>query len=167
MVTCKYFAYGSNMSQGRLLKRVPSASTLGVYSLACHALQFHKFGRDGSAKCDAQYTSKEQDLVWGVLYNIAPGEKKYLDEAEGLGNGYETKIVDLKDRDGQCEVGFLYYATKINDALHPFSWYVQHVLAGALDAGLPDNYIEQIAAIQTIEDMDHKRDLLERSIYRN
>lgn len=166
MAVCHYFAYGSNMSYERLQKRVPSAKTLGVYSLVGHTLKFHKIGRDGSAKCDALYTSAGSDLVWGVLYRIDTAEKKYLDRAEGLGNGYEIKEVDLICRDGHSKVAYLYYATNINNALLPFSWYVHHVLSGALDAGLPNNYIKQIAAIVTTEDSDQKRDILERSIYR-
>lgn len=162
---CNYFAYGSNMSYVRLKKRVPSAQVLGTYSLKGHRLAFHKSGRDGTAKCDAWETGKNSDCVLGVLYSIKKSEKTLLDAAEGLGNGYDEKEVTLTGCKQESARAFLYYATNINDELSPFSWYVNHVLTGAQKAGLPVHYIEQIKAIDTIEDKDKERDLLERSMY--
>ena len=160
-----YFAYGSNMSEERLQKRVPSATVIGVVSLARYDLRFHKIGKDGSAKGDALFTGKESDLILGVLYSIDYSEKKWLDEAEGLGNGYEEKEVSLINERGQVVVGFLYYATNINSALRPFSWYVHHILKGAENARLPKRYIQQISSVQTVEDADRQRDTRERSLY--
>jgi gamma-glutamylcyclotransferase len=160
-----YFAYGSNMSPERLQKRVPSARIIGVYSLIRHELKFHKIGKDGSAKADAFFTGQDADVVLGVLYSIEGSEKKWLDEAEGLGSGYEEKEVSLINENGQTIVGFLYYATDINSALRPFSWYVHHILNGARTVKLPERYVQQIDSVQTIEDDDRQRDTLERSLY--
>ncbi|MFT5728399.1 MAG: gamma-glutamylcyclotransferase [Desulforhopalus sp.] len=161
----KYFAYGSNMSKERLQKRVPSAKVIGVFSLSRYELRFHKIGKDGSAKGDAFFTGKVSDVVVGVLYSIDCSEKLWLDEAEGLGNGYEEKEVTLINEKGQATVGLLYYATNINSALRPFSWYVHHILKGAENAKLPKRYVQQISSVQTIEDADRQRDTLERSLY--
>ena len=38
-----YFAYGSNMCAGRLVRRVPSAREVGVARLSNHALRFHGY----------------------------------------------------------------------------------------------------------------------------
>lgn len=160
-----YFAYGSNMSPLRLRKRVPSAEVIGVYTLPEHCLKFHKFGRDGSAKCDAYYTGNIADTVLGVLYSFADAEKVLLDAAEGLGNGYDEKDVVLTDSNGEEKRGYLYYATSINSALSPFSWYVNHVIQGAKKFHFPASYIRLIEVINTVEDQDVKRDKLERSIY--
>ena len=165
MVRLNYFAYGSNMSRERLQKRVPSARVIGVFSLVGYELRFHKIGQDGSAKGDAFYTGKAFDIILGVLYTIKCSEKKWLDEAEGLGNGYQEKEVSLKGESGLLTVGFLYYATNINSALRPFSWYVHHILWGARIAKLPGRYIKKISRVQTVEDDDRQRDLLERSLY--
>jgi gamma-glutamylcyclotransferase len=160
-----YFAYGSNMSFQRLQKRVPSARVIGVSSLIGHTLRFHKIGNDGSAKADAFYTENVSDILFGVLYSMGSSDKKWLDEAESLGNGYEEKVVTLLSDSGQSSVGFLYYATYINSALRPFSWYVHHILWGATAAGLPDGYVKKINKVQTIEDENRQRDALERSLY--
>ena len=153
------------MSPERLQKRVPSAQIIGVYSLIRHELKFHKIGKDGSAKGDAFFTGQVSDVIIGVLYSIESSDKKWLDEAEGLGNGYEEKEVSLINKSGQTIVGFLYYATDINSALRPFSWYVHHILNGARTVNLPERYVQQIDSVQTIEDDNRQRDTLERSLY--
>ncbi len=165
MALYNYFAYGSNMSCKRLGKRVPSADCRGNYSLKGYTLKFHKIGKDGSAKCDALYTGKDSDVVHGVLYTIDIVEKKILDKVEGLGKGYGERKVDLISKDKGDNSAFLYYATNINDAILPFSWYVHHVLYGAAQAQLPLSYIKKIADVVSVKDSDAQRDLLERSIY--
>lgn len=153
------------MSFRRLKKRVPSATVTGVFSLVGHVLRFHKTGKDGSAKGDAFFTGKSSDNVLGVLYTIDCSEKRLLDEVEGLGRGYEEKEAEVQGEDGLRKVGFFYFASNINSALRPFSWYVHHVLWGARAAGLPASYIKEIERVQTIEDEDRQRDVLERSLY--
>ncbi len=80
----KYFAYGSNMSIARLKERVPGARSLGCHTLKEHDLRFHKLSKDGSGKCDAFFTGKAEDNIYGVLFEIDPAEKKTWIELKGL-----------------------------------------------------------------------------------
>jgi len=86
-----YFSYGSNMSIRRMVKRVPSAKVVTVARLSGHILKYHKASKDGSGKCDVLETEQIEDTVYGVVFDIAEGEKTNLDRAEGLGYGYEAK----------------------------------------------------------------------------
>jgi len=160
----KYFAYGSNMSLNRIRQRVPSARVLGTFSLADHELRFHKHGRDDSGKCDAFYTGNSSHVVRGVLYEIDASEKAVLDQAEGLGNGYDEKDVNLFDVAGNVAQAVSYYATNINSSLLPFTWYKDHVLIGAREAILPEEYITRIAGIESIVDPDREREMEQRAI---
>ncbi len=160
-----YFAYGSNLSQRRLQQRVPSAKSIATCKLVGHQLRFHKAGRDQSAKCDACLSSDANDLVFGVLYEIIPEEKHALDLAEGLGSGYEIKTVSVQDNTGKFWDAFTYYATAIDPDLKPFSWYVNHVLLGAAEAGLPRAYIQTIENVESVEDPDPLRNAREREIH--
>ncbi|WP_116473083.1 gamma-glutamylcyclotransferase [Zobellella maritima] len=161
-----YFAYGSNMSLARLRRRVPSARSLGAYKLTGHALRFHKRGRDGSAKCDAYATGDDSDHLLGVLFDISESDKKTLDIAEGLGQGYSEKEVAVTDQNGLAVLAITYYATHIDDALAPYGWYKAHVLAGAREAGLPAAYIRQIEVVAAVVDPDRARERRELAIYR-
>ncbi len=160
----KYFAYGSNMSLARLKERVPSAQRIGTYFLEMHDLRFHKAGRDGSAKCDAFYTGGDH-LIYGSLFEMDPVEKTMLDRAEGLGFGYLDKRVQLLNAKGETISALIYYATQIDDALKPYTWYLNHVLIGAKESRLPLSYTRNIELIEAIEDHDTERDNKQRAIY--
>lgn len=161
-----YFAYGSNMSLLRLRERVPGARPIGACMLSEHQLRFHKSGRDGSAKCDAWHTGVEHHVLHGVLFEIDRSGKRVLDQVEGLGFGYEEKRVSLHAADGSRIEAITYYATHIDEKLLPYSWYLQHVLTGALDMGLPPDHVAYIENIPTLLDPDPERHAQQQALYR-
>jgi len=126
---------------------------------------FQKSGKDESAKCNAHHTGNSEDYVIGVLYDIHPDDKPALDKFEGLGSGYEMKNVLIKVDDGSLFEAFTYYATHVDNSLKPFDWYREHVLIGARENALPQDYIEAIQSIEFIEDNDTERRARELSIY--
>lgn len=162
----KYFAYGSNMSLLRLRARVPSAERVGTFTLFEHALRFHKWSRkDQSAKCDALFSGNPEDFVIGALFEIPRSEKGPLDKAEGLGFGYDEKRVTVTDALGNSVDAFTYCATSTDPSLLPHSWYLNHVIVGAKETGVPANYLDAISATPSQEDPDRERDARERAIY--
>lgn len=161
-----YFSYGSNMSIRRFLDRVPSANRVGTGILEMHVLKFHKVStKDGSAKCDASETGIPGHLVYGVVFHISEREKPDLDKEEGLGYGYGEKDVLIKLENGSSLRAFTYYATSIDPALRPLDWYREHVLRGARENALPEEYIRMIEAIEYDEDPDIERREKELFIY--
>ena len=161
----KYFAYGSNMSCGRLRARVPGARFIGVFLLTGHDLRFHKIGRDGSAKCDAFHTGLSGDVVEGLVFDLHSKHVPALDRAEGLGNGYEKRSVEIVDSAGSRLEAFTYVATSIDASLLPFCWYREHVIFGAEAAPLSPGYIERIKAVRFIADANRARAQEESGIY--
>ncbi|MFV1468032.1 gamma-glutamylcyclotransferase family protein [Idiomarina sp. HB] len=162
----KYFAYGSNMSLPRLKERVPSAERLGTYTLTEHSLRFHKVSKkDGSAKCDVLFTKNPEDYVVGALFEISDAQKGALDSAEGLGYGYQEKQVLVVDDQGSSFEAITYYATNTDSSLLPYSWYLDHVIFGAKETGVPANYLCFLSATKSKEDPDKERDARERAIY--
>ena len=95
--TFLYFAYGSNMLTRRLRApdRAPSAVAVTRGYVTARRLTFHKPGRDGSGKCDAQASTDHEDRVYGVVFQVALRDKPALDRAEGLGNGYHEEILEV------------------------------------------------------------------------
>lgn len=162
----KYFAYGSNMSLLRLRERVPSAERIGVFVLKEHQLRFHKSSGDGSGKCDAFQTNDRGDMVIGALFEISADEKGALDRAEGLGYGYDEKIVKVENDFGEAFDAFIYYAIRMDSSLKPYSWYLNHVVIGAKEAQVPAQYFNIIQSVECIEDPDQHRDAKQRALYR-
>jgi len=161
----RYFAYGSNLSLARLRARVPSARRLGSGALYRHELRFHKAGRDGSAKCDAWASGDPGHAVHGALFAICPTQKYLLDRAEGLGHGYAECRVRVRLAGGAEVDAFTYRALRLDDSLQPYSWYLDHVLIGARESGLPEAYIRRIEGTAAVADTDRERDARERAIH--
>ena len=154
------------MSTSRLAGRVRSARAVAVALLHGHKLKFHKKGKDGSGKCDAEYTNDARDVVYGVVFEMSRLEKPILDSKEGLHRGYREKKVSLVTQAGETMEAMTYYATSIEPVLRPFEWYREHVLRGAREHGLPAEYIAAIEAVEALPDPDKGRHERELAIYR-
>ena len=152
-----YFAYGSNMVTSRLRERAPSATPIGIGQLTGHVLAWDKRSRtDGSGKCDAEVTGRESDVIWGVLFELDPGDKPALDRAEGLGEGYAEKRVRVLTPEGAVDA-LTYYATDKDPVLRPYQWYKALVIAGAREHGLPAEYRRDLALVATVSDLKRPR----------
>ncbi len=156
----KYFAYGSNMCSGRLRDRVP-CEFVTVARLSGYQLRFHKLSKkDSSSKGNAFYTGVATDEVWGVVFEIPASKKAVLDAFEGLGYGYEDVGVMVTLLTGEQLQARTYVADPkfIREGLAPYSWYKAYVLAGAVEHGLPLEYVSgAIEAVVAREDPDKKR----------
>lgn len=149
-----YFAYGSNMLKARIRQRVPSATVRGIAELPGYRLAWHKKSQDGSGKCDI--VAEPGASVFGAVYEIPGAEKAKLDSAEGLGAGYNEKTITVRMDGANLDV-LVYYATSINGALQPYSWYKSLVLAGAKENCLPLEYIAALERAPSIQDGDSTR----------
>lgn len=151
-MTVLYAAYGSNLHPARLSRRLASATLRGTAFLSGWSLQFHKRSLDGSGKCSIRRGS---DGVHIAIYAMRVTERLLLDQIEGLGAGYDGVDIDVPGI-GTC---FSYTAatTHIDDALEPYDWYRQLVLAGAEFHGFPADYVARIGAVRARRDPDTGR----------
>lgn len=154
----KYFAYGSNMHPRRLAIRVPSSRCIDIVRVSGYRLRFHKVGRDDSAKCNMLYTGESLDHVYGVVYQMRADERYALDQAEGLGGGYELVEMDVGSTTQGHRV-FMYQAQAgyVDDRLKPYDWYHQLVLSAAIHHQFPQDYIQRIRAVEARPDPDAER----------
>jgi gamma-glutamylcyclotransferase (GGCT)/AIG2-like uncharacterized protein YtfP len=158
-----YFAYGSNMLEQRLRDpaRAPSAVFVGVGTVRGFRLVFHKAGLDGSGKCTLDVTHQDSDAAYGVVFEIDDAHWPRLDEAEGVrGGGYsrETMRVELAAC-GTWVPAHAYLANRqaVDPSCVPFEWYKALVVAGALEHGLPDDYIRALQDVAAARDPDDGR----------
>ena len=153
-----YFAYGSNMLLRRLRApdRAPSALAVGAGYVEGRRLNFNKLSIDGSGKCDIEATCRPHDHAHGVLFSIAVAEKTALDVVEGLGRGYAEEHVRVVTDNG-TETALTYVALMKAPALRPYHWYKAFVVAGAMEHGLPGDYVEWLRSIASQPDPDSGR----------
>jgi hypothetical protein len=151
-------AYGSNLHPFRLAQRVPSANPIGVVPMPGKRLAFHKGSQDGSGKCLFYDPGNADDIMYGVIYEFHAAEKFKLDELEGLGQGYNERLVACSIN-GKTYHAYVYVAasTHIDASLTPYDWYKEMVLLGARYHGLPTEYIAKVAAVASVPDPDPKR----------
>lgn len=158
MSTVHYLAYGSNLHPVRIEARVPSARAIGSVALHGFRLAFHKRSSDLSAKCLIYPDQPVSEKVYAVLYAFDDTEKRYLDQAEGLGHGYFEQQMQVPVN-GVDYIAYIYMAkaSHIDDELKPYHWYKEMVRLGAAFNGFPDGYVATIAAVQSIDDPDPTR----------
>jgi len=149
-----YFAYGSNMDWERITHRdrAPSAQFLLRATLPDYKLAFTRWSQKQQTGT-ADVVIFPVGIVWGVVFDIDPAEKPKLDAAEGVNSGAyrpEPAIV-LAENDVTRPLHVLTYVICQNAEAHqpPASWYLNHIVKGAIRWRLPAEYRAEIQRIET------------------
>ena len=148
--TFLYFTYGLNMLARRLKMRTPSVVSVKTGYVNGRRLTFDKQSSDGSGKCGAETTGNITDRVYGVIFKIAVAEKPALDEAEGLGKGYEKEIIEVVITSDSVKA-MTYIATKKEPILRPYNWYKAITIAGAVKHGLRSDFVGRLRTFESNE----------------
>lgn len=139
-----YFAYGSNMNLAQMKQRCSSPKVLGIARLPGYRVDF--FGE--SAIWDgAQDTviSDPASEVWGVLYELTFSDCEQLDDYVDVrfdGTGpyfhYPVDVIDIEQRTINA---MIYKKDKCGEVLPPSAEYLNFIIQGAKEQGLPEEYI--------------------------
>ena len=152
-----YFAYGSNMDKDWLRQRGPSATFRYKAKLTRRKLEFtHHSVTNKCGAADA--TESPSDDVWGAVFEINDSELPALYKAEGYDplhtqNAYAPDTVTvLRDADENQAVQMktFFVCDKLSGHQRPSKDYLGHLIKGAKDAGLPDDYQATIATFPTL-----------------
>ena len=153
-----HLAYGSNMSPSQLVGRIgplpsltsnPNANPIRV-RLANYRLAFNKQSQRSPENGFANIMPEAGSEVWGVMFAITAEQLSQLDDYEGVDSGHyhhETVVV-LDDEDNQHSViAYVANDDRVVEGLIPTQIYLQTVLEGAKQGGLPESYLNQILLI--------------------
>jgi hypothetical protein len=140
----------------RLGERVPSAAFEAVVALPGHRLAFDKRGRDGSGKCNLAPSTDPAHRVLAAVYSLDAAEVRLLDRFEGVGYRHQCLQVEVA---GRCRPVYAYVASPqhCDPRLKPFHWYRKLVYLGARHHGFPADYLQDLAAVEAVEDRDRDR----------
>jgi gamma-glutamylcyclotransferase (GGCT)/AIG2-like uncharacterized protein YtfP len=132
------------MKTERMIDRISSARVIGRAFLSNKRLVFNKKSKDGSGKANIE--DSRGDVVWGVLYEIDSSQLSQLDRIEGGYNRVSVNVIMDNDEDVIAEV---YVSNRYTDNPIPFDWYKKLMLQGAIEHGLPSEYIEYLKGIHS------------------
>lgn len=109
-----------------------------------YELVFNKKSRGGVA--GANIRNSNGRTVHGVLYKINESALRNMDRFEGAPVHYRRIEIAVTDATGRKIPAQVYIATKVEKGLRPQTHYLQTILDGAVEHGLPAEYIDEIRA---------------------
>ncbi len=133
------FAYGSNMYRPQMEERCPGAVVAGVGRVPGYRFRINSCGV-------ATIVPEEGALIFGVLWELNEENEKRLDGFEGVRNGIyrkETLTVNLLEGG---DVRAVAYIAKITEPGPPRAGYLEKILMGAEDFGLPEEYLKEVCS---------------------
>lgn len=140
-----YFAYGSNMSQSRLERRVGKVINLGHNKLSGVKLTFDTFNGCANIRNDQRFE------VHGVLYKISYVQLKILDIYEGVPIFYQ-RVLGFTNL-GKVKYSSYFYVNpnniSVNQQNNPTIQYMNYLITGAKENHLPEDYIKMLEQIPT------------------
>lgn len=145
-----YFAYGSNLNLEQMNQKCTKPRVLGIARLPYHKIGFyeHSVIWDGAVETVVPDTQSE---VWGVLYQLESYAWDQLDNCEDVrldGSGeYFHYPVEVLDEQNTVRDASMYKKARLGPAKQPSTEYLDIIIQGAKEQGLPEGYI---ATLQNI-----------------
>ncbi|XP_042597738.1 gamma-glutamylcyclotransferase b [Cyprinus carpio] len=149
--TFLYFAYGSNLLKERLQLKNPSATIYCVAKLKDYKLVFGNHKGLASQRWHGGVATIEHspgDEVWGVVWRMNMSDLESLDRQENVKMGTYSPVevnVSTSRQDLSCRTYIM------NSCVYapPSPQYLQVIVMGAEQNGLPEDYQEKLRSIET------------------
>lgn len=110
-----------------------------------YRIAFNKRGSDGTGK--ANIVPHPAGCVWGVVYRCSPAALEDMNTYQGVSGGhYRRARVCVRTEEGDAidAITYLVGDSFVDNSLAPTDEYLQTILRGARDHGLPDTYIQVV-----------------------
>jgi len=128
----KYFAYGSNMSVSRMIKRgvTPLSRSHGI--LNDYVLKFNKKSSKGDWSF-ANIEESEGDVVEGIIFEISESHLEKLDKFEGAPLHYRREKINVISESKKIEcITYIAQEDYILEGLNPTNDYMKFLIEGSL-----------------------------------
>ena len=159
METILYFAYGSNMDTATLGgRRGVALGPAGAGRAKGWRLALDKPSLLGNGEAVATIVADPQTEVWGVLYEMSAQDFEHLSLTEGVLIDHYTRVeIDVVARspwsDHEQELRAVSLTSDHRDSsLRPSRRYMDLLLRGAAEHGLPASWIEMLKAVPADEE---------------
>ena len=138
-----YFAYGSNMDEQHMLRRVPGARVIGPGRLDGFGVAFNVY----STEWEGGATNLELDEashVWGLLWDIPADEVHGLDAFQGHPTFFRREDVVVNGPQGQVIAWTYRVAHQEGTYVRPTDNYLHNLQAAIRVHGLPPEALEML-----------------------
>lgn len=135
-----YFAYGSNLSKGRMEQRTGLVPTARTACLKHHRLAFNVHAGEAIY---ANIVPCDESVVWGAAYWCSRQMMDALDKFEGVATGcYRRAAVEVEAENGERLQAIAYVGGKsfVAEEGLPSDAYLRLILTGAKEHNLPEEY---------------------------
>lgn len=87
--------------------------------------------------------------VWGVLYEVSAEDLDHIELTEGvrIGNYDRVEVTAWPSADETPLGAFSLTSTRRDETLRPSDRYMQLLVSGAIEHGLPEHYVEYLRAV--------------------
>lgn len=147
-----YFSYGFNMNLTEMRKKCPKAKVVGVGCVAGYRLAFFEHSVVWDSAMETIFPDPAAE-TWGVLYELNQSEWEELDCFEDVrmdGTGaYFHYPVEVIDAGRQPKAANVYLKARWGTGGLPSAEYMNVVIAGAREQGLPEDYIQHLQSLET------------------
>lgn len=142
-----YFAYGSNMAESIMADWCGAHRFVGPARLDGFALVFLRDSVRWKAGA-ADVVPQPESVVWGALYELPEEDLAALDRKEFHGSGYQRREVEVVVNGAGRRPAVTYEVIeKAPRELVPKLEYLDLLVAGARERGLPGDYVEWLEAL--------------------
>ena len=137
-----YAAYRSNLDPRQMLQRAPHSPHLGTGWLRGWRLTFggEEIGWEGSVATLAEDSSAS---VFVSIYDLTRQDESALDEWEGVTTDLYRKIRVRVETLNGTQSCYVYVLNSFEGGI-PSARYLEIMIAAALEAGAPDDYIAEL-----------------------
>ncbi|ASU35571.1 gamma-glutamylcyclotransferase family protein [Mucilaginibacter xinganensis] len=153
------FAFAAYMDVNEFAKTVPSAKKIGVARLPGYNFVFNKTADDQSSKANIAPSADPLAVVWGLLIELNDNERSNFYNGGAWQIDFKLEHVSCLDEDDKIHMAEAFVAQPhaLNTHLLPFDWYHARLVQLATNAGLPKEYVKQMAQMPFKIDPDDER----------
>jgi hypothetical protein len=137
-----YFAYGSNMKTSRIKERVGKVDVRGSAKLEDYRIAFNKTSTDRTGKTNI--ARRKGSEVWGVVFGLT---QEQFDKLASFERGYKVESLSVRCGNETPEVKS-FIAEETTSGLRPSREYLDYLIGGAREHGLPDDYVKLLEAVK-------------------
>lgn len=145
------FAYDLLLDQSTVGRFIKGPLAPRVVRLANHRLVWpYYYPPAGTALPTLLRTNRDEDAVWGVVYETKRKDMKALEEYLRVPNRYHRRAVPVHDRGGRRIMAFA-YVLSVQDPLpsKPSADFREKLAAAATERSLPEEWLAMLQALET------------------